>query len=340
MYLKGDQQSKYIGPRDVGSIISFAERMNGPNVNPINRCDEIHPEIMRRGLIVLHSGDNNKSSELYVTFHSLASQLKRDYWFYSLNNKTCGIGDRSHGQGVFILKRNLRRWIKFEPVGGENLEQSMRDFILRKSFPVFGPLSNQMMNSTRLLAVAVLDEYGPSKKLDPLSKKFYKIFEQVAIEEAQINDEILFAWSTDLHAMRKITLSHVTTPNIILLKADLSNHLLIESNNEPDDDDPNRQLPEMLTKRAVSRFIEAAKEGQLEFTSGDTYFYRIARYIYSYIILFKDRYKANPVLTSLMLISLITTIVVLLYMTRNYLGDDEEEDSIEVRSQTNHRKQD
>lgn len=325
--------------------MGFAERMNGPDVNVITDCSQIIPEVERRGLIIIHSTNNAQpaaNKEVYATFTLIAGQLKRDYWFYRLFNKTCKIPSDSNEDGVYILKRSLRRWIKFDRADDENIEANMREFILTESFPVFGPLTGQMMNSTKQLAVAVLDEYAPARKFEFLSNKFYKVFEQVAISESQNDDQILFAWSTDLHAIRKIVLSDVRTPNVILLKSDLSHNLLIKSTDNLENTlEQEQQLPDTLDVENVLQYIRAARRGDLQFIGGDTYFYRSARYIYSYIILVKDRYRANPVLTSLMLISMTTTTIVLLYKTKTYLRDDEENIGPQnMMPQVNHKKQD
>lgn len=341
LYIRGDNQVKYSGLREVKSIVSFAERMNGPDTNYISDCNQIIPEVDRRGLIIIYSAGRNLPGDIHKAFISIAAHMKRDFWFYKLYNETC-MKDFSLAQteSVFIVKRNLKRWIRFETKDIDDPEAALTEFIRKESFPIFGPLSNQMMNTTKLLAVAVLDEYGPANRLDLMSKKFYKVFEQFAIEEAQNNDDILFAWSTDLYSIKKIALSHVKTPNVVLIKPDMSHNMLVKLDSDQKVF-PEQQLPESLSKRALSQFIQAARRGELEFTGGDTYYHRLARYIYSYVIFVRDRYEANPVLTSLMLISMATTIVVLLYKTKNYMSDDEEDIEVQgVRQETNHRKQD
>lgn len=348
IYLNKNARVPYKGDRSVQSLVDFAERLNGPDVKTVYDCETLKRNTDQHGLVVL-STEKNDTSDLNQQFESLASSMKSHYWFYRFRNKCKNFIDQ---EGIYILKRHLDRSIKYQPISSGSLEnptKSMVEWLVDNSFPVYSPLSSmnfeRILSSDKLIAIAVLDEYKPAKKFSQPSAKFHQSFERLAKKFAQIDDKFLFVWSSDLDLIQSIAIGTVLVPNLMLLKPDLKYHLLIE--NPEDLVAEESEVPHKLRDENIKALIASAKTGGPDFKGGDSYLYKILRYIYTQFKRFITMYRGNPLLASI-LIGLPSIIVLfVIYTTCCYdgpTGDDryDEDDYFEdeERSLLNHAKQD
>lgn len=348
IYLNKDARVVYKGDRSVQSLVDFAERLNGPDVKQAEDCQALMRATDRHGLIVL-SAEKNESSELNKQFKSLASSMKSHFWFYKFRN-TCK--NFITQDGIYLLKRHLDRSIRFQPDSSgvaDDPKQTMTEWLVHNSFPVYGPLSTmnfeRVLSSEKLIVIAVLDEYKPAKKFSQPSRDFHRHFERLAREFAQVDERLLFVWSSDLDLIQSIAIGDVLVPNIMLLKNDLSHHILIKDLKELDR--KGDEIPLKLRDESVRALIVSAKDDKLNYEGGNSYLHKMMRYIFTLFSRFMNMYRASPLLASI-LIGLPSVIVIfVIYTTCCYDStviddgrDDEDEYPEDEQSLLNHVKQD
>lgn len=335
IYINKDTSVKYKGDRSETSMVAFADRLQGPDVNSVRDCNHLQEATNKHGLVVM-SNIVNSSDEVRREFESLAKEHKSDHWFY-YHIGTCK--DFLHEQGLYLLKRHLNKPIKFiQPVAktevaksNSNLRKAIVDWMNKESFPVYGQVSyrnfERVLGIGKLLVIAVLDEYKPARRVSASSYEFHKSFEKLARKYAQYDTDLIFGWSSDIDLIEYITISPVSTPNVLLLKPDLSFHLLVDG---PKSDDKAIQgkAKEKLRNHNIRFIISEAKDGKLNFVGGNIYLYVIMRYTIGNFNKFLNMYRANPLLVSLIFGFPSLIIIFVVYTTCFYEGhqDDERED--------------
>lgn len=349
VYLNQNAQVVYRGDRSVQSLVDFAERLNGPDVKQVENCQALMHASDKHGLIVL-STEKNETSELNQQFKSLASSMKSHFWFYKFHKECKNL---IAGDGIYILKRHLDGSIKFQPDSRRtenDLTKTMTEWLVQNSFPVYGPVSamnfERVLSSGKLIVIAVLDEYKPAKKFSQPSSKFHQNFETLAREFAQVDEKLLFVWSSDLDLIQSIAIGTVLVPNIMILKPDLSYHLLIKDFKELEEKE--NRIPIKLRDESIRTLIASAKVDKLKYECGNSYMYKILRYIFTQFNRFLNMYRASPLLASI-LIGLPSIIVIfVIYTTCCYdgpiideeLNDEDDYSEDEERHLLNHAKQD
>lgn len=294
-------------------MFDFAQRINGPDIRKVETCKHLNDLPEQHGLVVL-AIENNSSSEIFRQFQLVASVLKSHYWFYH-SKETC----KGFTNGVYLLKRHLYKSIKFsnsDSTNGTELKKSIIDWIVRESYPVYGPVTSsnfeQRLSTRKILAIAILDEYKPAKKLFKASNLFYRSYEKFVKTNAQREEQILYAWSTDLDLFQSITFRHIPVPNLIILKPDYTYHLVIGSMSY--DDKEKNIIPEQLRDSNVEKVIAAVKSGDLDYDGGNSFIHQILRPIMSQIARYKSMFRANPLLATV-LVGLPLTIILVVFFT-------------------------
>ena len=369
IHITSNTSIRYDGDRSEASIVAFAGRLEGPNVNTVRNCGQLKEAASKHGLVIL-STISNSDNNLRIEFESLAKAYKHNYWFYQFNG-TCSedIGD----EGLYLLKRHLNKAIRFsystssqETIGqqdGGNLRGAIIEWLEKESFPVYGKMSYMKLESIRntgkLLAIAVLEEYKPARRFTASSQKLHEEFESLAKTCAQHDEQVLYGWSSDPEFVESITMRSVSTPNVILVKPDLSYHLLREesSNIEAETDDLSDTndaiISDKLSIDNMKSVIMSATEGKLTFSVSNHYLHVVMRHILGSVNKFNLMYKEYPLLVSLIFGFLDAIIVIVIYRicfyenqddaSREELSDEEDTDEpVDERQElisTDHLKQ-
>lgn len=354
MFIKQKKRIQYQGEREVAEIVDFAERLTAPNLVIIDDCRHLTSSINIRGRILL-STIANGSSLLHSQFKSLASQprLKANWWFYHMPKAKCKGLIEDHG--IFMLKRDLKRAIKFkleelDSSSQNDLKKSLLSWIARESFPVYGPFNTRNYEAAlatgKLLVIAVLDEYKPAKRLTEPSRKFESSFEVFAKRTAQIDDEIIFFWCSEVDLIYSIAIGQVVVPNVMLLKSDYSFSLLL--NTPKDLEVMETGVPAKLHDRSIKLHIAAARIDELNFGGGNTIPFKIARTLYIQYCNFVNIFRAEPLLATILLICptsiLIFVIINTCYYEKIYgigpnMDDEDNEDEDNLVNEDGHQRQ-
>lgn len=349
IYLNNNARVVYKGDRSVQSLVDFAERLNSPDFKQVKNCNELIQKTDQHGLIVLSAGAN-EDSELNQQFKKLASSMKQHFWFYRLQDKCKSV---ISGDGIYLLKRHLNRSIKFQPnsTDSSNDLAELTQWLVHNSFPVYSPLNamnfDRIVSLGKLIVIAVLDEYKPAKQFSQPSRDFHRQFEKLAREYAQIDDKLLFVWSSDLDLIQSIAIGNVLVPNIMLLKnKDLSHHILIRDREGSGKEE--NELPLKLRENNIRALIDLAKNDKLSYEGGVPYVHAILRFIFTQFNKFFNMYRASPLLASILIGLPAVIIVFVIYTTCFYDSqvtgeerEDEEEYTDDEESHLlNHAKQD
>lgn len=345
IHINKDTAVKYRGDRSESSIISFAERLQGPDVNFVKDCDSLKEATFKHGIVVL-STYANPENQLRKLFEALARAHKSNYWFYQYIG-TCK--DFIHEEGLYLLKRNLNRPLRFpepkEEVPADSLEKSLVDWLNKESISIYGQVSyrniEKILNTGKLLVIAVLDEYKPARRFAATSEEFHKRFGKLAHKYAQYDDQLLFAYSSDLELIEYFTITPVTAPNVILVKPDFSYHLMLDGKNSTrSGDDISEEISAKLRDHNIRSLITAAKNDKLSFSGGNGYLHVILRHILGNFNKFMTMYRANPLLVSLIFGFPSLIVIFVIYTTCFYSGsegpdeheysDDEEEEELDT----------
>lgn len=163
------------------------------------------------------------------------------------------------------------------------------------------------MNFDRLMAlnrttfVAVIDEYKPAKKFTPSSTELYTITEQLAIDHAHNNHDLLFTWSSDVELIHSIVIDKINIPNIVILRPDMSNFVALDRASaklfkEP----PEKVLHPKLIRVELLKLIELYNSSRIKFQGG-SFLDQIFRTIFGYYMKLSRMYEANPLLCGLLI---------------------------------------
>jgi thioredoxin domain-containing protein 10 len=345
-FINKDIQVSYKGDRTKNSILSFADRLQGPTVNIINDCQELNQAKDKHGLIIL-STINNESNEIRKEFESLALTYKSTHWFYQYSGSCKGLFEK---EGLYLLKRHLNKSIEFKPpiigqspgqsVAEDNnsdLNRAIVDWLNKESFSIYAQISSRnierILATEKLLVISILDEYKPTRRFTRTSMEFYKRFELLAKDYAHSDEGILIGWSSDIDLIEYITIAPIgILPNVIFLKPDFSYHLLLSNNSDvrPDDaknfDKIDHELLEKLSGNSIRSLIDEAKTGKLIYNGGNTYLHILTRYIMGNINKFLGMYRANPLLVSVIFGFPSLIIIFVVYTTCFYDSRDTEDD--------------
>ena len=332
---------KYEGDRSEESILAFAERLQGPDVNKVHDCDSLKDATDRHGLVVL-STVSDVRDELRWHFKSLANEYKANYWFYQFKG-TCGeyIGN---GEGLYLLKRHLNKAIRFpyptwssretyglQEGGGSQLRDAITQWLSRESFPVYGQITQKnlakSLSTGKLLAIAVLEDYKPVSQFTTSSHEFHRKFETLAKTYAQHDEHIIYGWLSDPELVQYITMRlSVSLPNVILVKPDLSYYLLVKFQDEVEDEaeidgpssEDDNNVSEKLSANYIRSLLIAAEAGKLRFSGGNSFIHVIVRYILSNISKFKTIYRSNSLIMTLIFGFPSVTFTIIMYTSCLY----------------------
>lgn len=359
VFITGNTRVTYRGGRSEESIVTFANRLQGPTVNVVEGCQQLNEAINTHGLVIL-STIPDENNPIRREFQSLALAYKSTHWFYQyLGN----CSDLFQGEGLYLLKRHLNKSIKFEPpppptraeslpVDNDDsaeidtaidLKSAIVEWLARESFPIYGQISfrniERVLATGKLLVVSILDEYKPARRFTRTSREFSKRFELLAREYANSNDndEIIFGWSSELELLEYITISPINlTPNVIILKSDFRYHLMLSNDSDlveettrrsnTDVDKIDEKLLEKLQASNIRLVIDDAKTGRLNYNGGNTYLHAVWRYIMGNINKFSNMYRANPLLVSVIFGFPSLIIIFVIYTTCFYQGRDRDDD--------------
>lgn len=300
-------QVKYIDDFSYDSIISFAERQKSANINTAISCDQLERVAFKYGLIIVTTLAESTNENLHNVFETVAKQLKPSYWFYQFKKECKHLNIKE--SGIYILKKQRKKAIEFdakkqsESNDFENLERSLKKWIRREWHPVYGEIVHgnfgKYLESGRLIVVALLDEYKPAKRFTALSEQFDGIFRKVARKYAH-DEDYLFAWTSDVNLANKLTFGATKLPCALLLKPDLSYHLVFpQIQHVKNTGQDKNKIPEYITEQNLTQTIEAAKNGKIIFEGGSSYLWHVFRETISLYNILVRMYSANPVLTCL-----------------------------------------
>ena len=346
-FITKNNQIDYKGDRSKESIIAFADRLQGPTVNLVRGCRELTEATDKHGLVIL-STIVDESDPVRLEFESLARTYKATHWFYQFKGNCSNL---FNGEGVHILKRHLDRSIRFElsdiqmGEGADHtvkLKKAMLDWMSKESFPVYGQVSfrnfEKLMATGRLLIISILDEYKPARRFTPTSREFYKKFELLARHYAQLDDEVLFGWSSDIELIEYVTISSINlTPNVIILKSDFRYHLMLSNDSDlleesleikKNVEKVDSKLLDRLSGNYLRSTIEKARAGKLNYSGGNSYLFVVWRYIMGNLNRFTNMYRANPLLVSV-IFGFPSIIIIFVIYTTCFYEDRESDDDDE-----------
>lgn len=361
IFISKDSRVKYMGDRNEDTIVTFAERLNGPSINLVNTCDQLRGAVEKHRMIVLSTSETN--SELKEVFESLAQSYKANYWFYKFTAKPPNKCDNIdlHKESLLVLKRHLDKAIQFHNDNNEeSLLKAALKWIGRESFPLYGQINSrnieQALATGKSVVLAILDEYKPARRLASSSQEFHKSFERLAIRYSQDEnyDKLLFGWSSDLELIEYITLTSVKTlPNVIIISSNYSYHLVAQDSTtaaEPSsstETDKKANIPKELTEHNLIDLISMLKKGELNLLGGDTYTHAILSFTLGNFNKFVRMYRANPLLVSLIFGFPSTVVVFVIYTTcfydygsdkSRFCSDDEEDADSEDEDNSEHQR--
>lgn len=314
LYVNKHSRLHYKGDRNVDSMFDFAQRVHGPDIKTVDRCRDLEDLVEKHGLVVL-AVESNSSSDYFEQFKFAARSLKTHFWFYHTKDICQGYNDN----GLYLLKRFLRRPIKFDNYNSTTerpkLKEAITKWIARESYPIYGPINHQNFDQRlatgKILAIAALDLYTPAGMLSQSSKLFQKFHLPFVKVNAQNEEQLLFAWSTDIELLQSIAIRRISLPNYILIKPDYSYHLVIE---EKIDADKNK-IPQKLLNQNLISVVLAAKSGKLNYYGGNSIVHKTFRKIFTQYASYKRMFEANPLLATILLGLPFTIISVVFYTT-------------------------
>jgi thioredoxin domain-containing protein 10 len=347
-FINKNSNVDYRGDRSEGSILEFADRLQGPTVNIVHDCKDLLEATNKHGLIIV-STITNSSNQVKTEFESLAHTYKSTHSFYQYSSDCKNL---FRGEGLYLLKRHLNKSIKFElPLSHQettnddtptnnvtNLKSAIINWLNEESFPIYGLISfgniERALATGKLLVISILDEYKPARRFTSTSREFSRRFGLLAREYAYSDDEVLFGWSSDVDLIGYITISSVSSlPNVILLKSDFRYYLMLSNASDVSESKPNdgndkidSELLEKLSDDHIRSVIYKAKAGELVFNGGNSYLYTLMRYIMSNINKFLSMYRANPLLVSVIFGFPSLIIIFVIYTTCFYEGRDMDEE--------------
>lgn len=361
-YLKDDTSISYRGDRSLNSLVNFAERMRGPDIRTANDCNQLETLVRKHDLIVLLSEPSKANEQTREVFRKLAKSMKSSHWFYQIFTSCDGL---TNSGKIHIMKKHLKRAILIDGVStsDEQPEQVIARIVKRESQPIFGTLNNMNFDRTvalnRTTIIALLDEYKPAKKFTPSSVELYSIVEQLAADYAQREHDILFTWSSDADLIRSIVVDKIAIPNIVVLRADMSNFVALDrAIAKPYEGRMEKELHPSLKKEELLKLLKAYDENKIKFYGGG-YLDSVVRVIYSCFMKLTSMYEANPLLCSLLIGFPSMILVFVIYTTcyvesPNYTANyeenhneasmdeedlDSDSDTELVRRKKNHAKQ-
>lgn len=318
IYITKRAKVKYEGIRTIESMISFAHRVHGPDVIRLNSCKQVK-EIAEQHGVILVSSIRSSSSKLRQDYEAIAQKLKAKHWFYQLDGQCDDFIDI---EGVYLIKRHLGRAIKFVPSDKMQTTQdnqlSMENWINLESFPIYAQLLgsnlNQLMTTNKPIVVAILDFNLSASKFTRSSYEFHRAFERFARKYVQKSDDFVFAWTRDLSLIETISLQSVIAPNLIIIKPDMS-YLLLISDHTDLPDKPDKTLPDKLRDYTIiEEVLSKVKSDSIKFHGGSGYLDTCLRSIYGQYMRFKNVYKNEPIMATVLLALPTTIIVYIMYL--------------------------
>ncbi|CAG9859452.1 unnamed protein product [Phyllotreta striolata] len=321
--VKADDDFTFEGEKTTEEIINFAIRMSGPPVQLVTRHESLTNIKSMNQLFFMYVGETE--GLLWNTFYDIASKFQAHAFYYAASEEIA----RKHVDlhklpAVFVHKENSHYVYSVaegdNAIEAEHINDTMHKFINEERFESFPKITeaniNEVLRTRKYIVIVVVEE----NKLLQVPKEmveFRDSIKSLAKEKRHAyHDYFQFAWTNSHELANNIVMQIVPLPYLIVLNSTTLEHHV------PDDD------PVQMSPDAIEYFLKTILEGTAPVYGGDHLSMRLYRTYFKARTTLADRWKGNPVLTTVLLGLPLGFFTFILYSCccANILDADEDEE--------------
>ncbi|CAH1116632.1 unnamed protein product [Phaedon cochleariae] len=326
---KVDDEFTFEGDKNTDEIVNFAIRMSGPSVQHVTRSESLTNIKNMNQLFFMYVGD--KDGLLWDTFSDVASKMQAHAFYYSTSVDIAKRHIDIHSlPAVFVHKENSHF---FYPVGegnfieeSENLNASIHEWINHERFETFQKITegnfNEILRTKKYIVLVVVEE----NKLFQVPKEmleFRNIVESlIRKKKEKYHKYFQFGWTSSHELANSIAMEILSLPYLLVLNSTTMHHHV------PEDD------PTEMTVDAIDMFLEKIYNQTAPTYGGNDLAVSFYRQYFKARTTLADRWRGNPVLTTVLLGLPLGFLSFILYSCccANILdADDDEEEEHEKR---------
>lgn len=176
LYIDSKKMVEFMGDRNTQEILEFVKRLSGPSIHSLKDCNDLEKVKKQRSVFFI-----NFSKQPALNYTETANAFHSTDWFYHLD-KQCTDFDFDSIYSIKTSSRNDVIVKKYEQ--DENNAHALNDWVRLERFPRFLRFSlsniNYLMNSNKILAVAMIKESKNGKFASKKEREYYENLEHLA----------------------------------------------------------------------------------------------------------------------------------------------------------------
>nr|XP_023013921.1 protein disulfide-isomerase TMX3-like [Leptinotarsa decemlineata] len=294
--IKMDEEFVFKGDKNVDEIVNFAIRLSGPPVQHVARSESLANIKNMNQLFFMYVGD--QKGLLWNTFYDVASKMQAHAFYYAASEDLA----RDHVDihtlpAVFVHKENSHY---FYTVGegnfkdeAEHLNFSMYNWINEERFETFPKITegniDEILLTKKYIVLVVVEE----NKLFQIPKEMLEfrntVESLVRRKRDKYHKRFQFGWTSNLELVNNIAMQIVSLPYLLVLNSTTFHHHIPE-------DDPTEMTPD-----AIDMFLERVYNQTAPLYGGNDLAVRLYRSYFKARTTLGDRWRGNPVLTTVLL---------------------------------------
>ncbi|CAH1962066.1 unnamed protein product [Acanthoscelides obtectus] len=294
--IRGEEHHTFQGDQDTEQIVNFALRMSGPAVEHITRPESLTNIKNMNQLFFMYVGE--REGALWDTFNDVANKMQAHAFYYSTSQS---IAEKhiflNETPAVFVHKENSHYFYTVEAGNGleeaRHLNASIHKWINEERFETFLKISEgnieEVLQTKKYIVLVVVEE----NKLQEIPKdmlEFRNMVESVIRKDRdKYHSSFQFGWTSSLELVINIAMERISLPYLIVLNSTTYHHHV------PEDD------PLIMTTEAIELFLERVYNQQAPAYGGNDFAVRLYRAYFNAKTTLADRYRGNPVLTTVLL---------------------------------------
>ncbi|XP_050498374.1 protein disulfide-isomerase TMX3-like [Diabrotica virgifera virgifera] len=321
--IKAEEDFTFEGEKITDEIISFAIRLAGPPVQQVTRPESLINIKNMNQLFFMYVGE--RDGLLWNTFYDVASKFQAHAFYYSATEEIANKHVDIHTlPAVFVHKENSHYFYSVgegnNQIEADHINSSMHKWINEERFETFPKITetniNEILRTEKFIVLVVVEENKllqiPKDMLD-----FRNLVESIARKNRdKYHDSFQFGWSTSHELANNIVMQIVALPYLIVLNSTTLHHHV------PEDD------PTEMTVDAIELFLEKVINQTATVYGGNDLAVRMYRSYFKARTTLSDRWRGNPVLTTVLLGLPLGFLSFILYSCccANILDADEDEE--------------
>ncbi|XP_064640614.1 protein disulfide-isomerase TMX3-like isoform X3 [Lineus longissimus] len=272
-FIRGNKAYTHRGERSKEDILEFAYRAHGPvvrNITSLGRFHEIRSQ-HSSGVFFLYVGEPDVYGTLFNKYSAIAEKYRVQSYFYSATKRVLpGDVKVESFPSVHVFKD--KKMFTFEgDADGAATKSELEKWINVERFLAFprvqGANLNEYAAAKKLLVMFMVNtEDKDNKEKQERVKAMGELLAMEKIE--QYHDSFQFIWMGDTESGNSITMSELTTPNLLVLNPETQLYYLPR---EPVEDMP---------LDVLEKFLVDVKEEKIEAHGGTGFLQRVKRLLY------------------------------------------------------------